>query len=457
MSLIWANFLHIYQPPTQKPEIIAKVANESYRKILTELKRTKRAKLTLNINGILTELLVKHGHADIVTDIKNLTLAGQIELTGSAKYHPLLPKLPPSEAIRQIILNNETSKKYFGQAWHPQGFFPPEMGFSMDVAKIISKMGFKWIIADEFSYPRSLGETDYSKIHKVRGLPLKIYFRERGVSFKILSAQVGTGKLLLHELGPRVNDHKYLLTAMDGETFGHHRLGLEQLLFDLYRSTSIQAETISNLPNHFPGVAEVLPEPSTWALTSKDIERKTPFSRWFDEDNEIHALQWQLTELAIKTVTTTSPTLRGWGKARTALDGSLHSDQFWWAGAKPWWSIEYIERGAKELVRAIELTPQVSNLTKKMAQDLYFKIIATAFDWQRTGIVDQLSRAEDEEIRQRIDQNLPQMARAEFDRMIKNLTTQMIAAAKNLEYERAAQFRNRIDELTSDKNKIPVS
>lgn len=456
MSLIWSNFLHIYQPPTQKPEIIAKVADESYRKIITELKRTKRAKLTLNINGILTELLVKHGHGDIVTDIKNLTLAGQIELTGSAKYHPLLPRLPESEAVRQIILNNETNKKYFGKAWNPQGFFPPEMGFSMGVAKTVSKLGFKWIIADEFSYPRNLGEVDYSKTHKIRGLPLQIYFRERGVSFKILSAQVGTGKLLLHELGKRVTENKYLLTAMDGETFGHHRLGLEQLLFDLYRSPLIQAETISNLAKHFPQVEEVSPEPSTWALTAKDIERKTPFSRWFDEDNEIHALQWQLTELAIKTVTG-SPRLKGWEDSRSALDSSLHSDQYWWAGAKPWWSIEYIERGAKELVKAVELVPQVSSKTVKKAHDLYFRIIATAFDWQRSGLVDQLSRTEDEEIRQRIDQNLPEMAKAEFDRMIKNLKNQMITAAKNLEYERAAQFRNRIEELAQSKDKISSS
>ena len=453
MSLVWANFLHIYQPPTQKPEIIAKVASESYRKILSELKSTRRAKLTLNINGILTELLVKHGHQDIVTEIKNLTLAGQIELTGSAKYHPLLPKLPETEAVRQIILNDETNRKYFGRAWQPRGFFPPEMGFSMDVAKIVSKMGFKWIIADEFSYPKSLGEIDYSKIYKVKGLPLQIYFRERGVSFKILSAQVGTGKLLLHELGPRVSENKYLLTAMDGETFGHHRLGLEQLLFDLYRSSSIKSEIISNLPTYFPEVVEVLPEPSTWALTAKDVERKTPFSRWFDEGNKIHSLQWRLTTLAIRTVTA-APKLDGWDKARHALDVSLHSDQFWWAGAKPWWSIEYIERGAKELLKAIEITPKVSAPTVKKAQDLYFKIISTAFDWQRTGIVDQLSRAEDEEVRQRVDQNLPEMAKAEFDRMIKNLKVQMIAAAKNLEYERAAQFRNRIDELAAGKSKI---
>lgn len=451
--MIWANFLHIYQPPTQKPEIITKVTNESYRKIIKELFRTPRAKVTLNINGVLTELLVKHGHEDVVRDLKNLAAAGRVELTGSAKFHPLLPRLPQSEAVRQIKLNDQTNRKYFGDSWHPQGFFPPEMGFSMDVAKLVSKLGFKWIIADEFSYPRGSGKVDYSKIYRIKNLPLNIYFRERSVSFKILSAQLGTGRLLLEELGPRIRENKYLLTAMDGETFGHHRLGLEQLLFDLYRSPKIQAEKISDLPKFFPDEVEIEPEPSTWAITSKDIERQTPFSRWFDEDNPIHQLQWQLTELAIKVVTGSSGG-GAWHKARQALDRALHSDQYWWAGAKPWWSIEYIERGAKELVAAIRATPGVSPKTTEEAEKIYFKILSTAFDWQREGIVDELSRSEDEEVRQRIDVGTPELARKEFDRMIRNLRIQMIAAAKFQEYERAAQFRTRIAELEEEKSKL---
>ena len=451
--MIWANFLHIYQPPTQKPEIVTKVTKESYRKIITELKRAKRAKVTLNINAVLTELLVKGGQEDVVRDIKDLAEAGRIELTGSAKFHPLLPKLPESEAIRQIKLNDETNRKFFGSAWHPQGFFPPEMGFSMAVAKLVSKLGFKWIIADEFSYPKDRGKIDYSKIYKIEGLPLQIYFREREISFKILSAQLGTGKLLLHELGPRLKEDKYLLTAMDGETFGHHRLGLEQLLFDLYRAKEIWPVTISALPQFFPDQVEITPEPSTWALTGKDLERQTPFSRWFEASNPIHAMQWQLTELAIKTVTEAAR-IKDWDKARRALDRSLHSDQYWWAGAKPWWSIEYIERGAKELVEAIKLTPGVAPQTVKKADDFYFRILSQAFDWQREGVVDAMARAEDEEIRQRVDINLPALAKREFDRMIANLRRQMLAAARSGEYERAAQFRDRIAELKEQKEKI---
>lgn len=451
--MIWANFLHAYQPPTQKPEILAKVTVESYRKLVEEVGRTTRAKLTLNINGVLSDLLVRYGFSDVVRDIKSLAEAGQIELTGSAKYHPLLPKLPKDEAVRQIKLNDETNRKYYGKAWNPKGFFPPEMGFSKDVAKLVSGLGFEWIIADEFSYPRGLGKIDYSKIYKVKGLPLNIYFRERAISFKILSAQLGTGNLLLHELGSRLKEDKYLLTAMDAETFGHHRLGLEQLLFDIYKSPKIESQTISELPKHFKDVVEIDPEPSTWALTSIDIERKSPFSRWFDPENPIHKMQWELTELALETVNEHKGE-RGWEKAREALDRSLHSDQYWWAGAKPWWSIEYIERGAKELMGAIALTPGVKNGAVEKSKELYFQILSKAFDWQREGIVDQMARSEDEEVRQRTDANLPFLAIKEFDRMIVNLSKQMLAAAKNQEYERAGQFRDRIAELREKQEEL---
>jgi hypothetical protein len=452
--VIWANFLHIYQPPSQKPDILGKVTNESYRKILAELKRTRRAKVTLNINAILTELLVKEGYDDVVRDLKDLALRDQVELTGSAKYHPLLPKIPKEEAVRQIKLNDETNRKYFGAAWQPRGFFPPEMGFSMDVAKIVAELGFQWIIADELSYPRESGTLGYDKTYRIKGLPLKIFFREREISFKILSAQLGTGKLLLHELGPRVKEDKDLLTAMDGETFGHHRLGLEQLLFDLYRSPKIQPELISDLPNYFPQEEEILPGASTWALTAADLERQIAFNRWDDPDNPIHRMQWELTHLAIEAVQN-APQREGWLAARESLDRSLHSDQYWWAGAKPWWSIEYIERGAKELLRTVELTPGIAQNKLKRAQELYASILSQAFDWQREGVVDRLARAEDEEVRRRVDINLPAMARREFDRMIKNLKQQMQAAARDEEFERAAQFRNRIAELQEKKEKIP--
>ena len=90
----WANFLHIYQPPTQKPIWVKRIADESYRKIFNGLLEIPRARLSLNINSILCELLDQNGGMDVIKNIKKLVERGNIELTGSAKYHAFLPLLP---------------------------------------------------------------------------------------------------------------------------------------------------------------------------------------------------------------------------------------------------------------------------------------------------------------------------------------------------------------------------
>ncbi len=446
--MYWANFLHIYQPPTQKPYWINRVTEESYRKIFRLLLDNPDAKTTMNINGVLLELLDQNGHRDVIEMIKKLVSRGQLELTSSAKYHPLLPFLPESEIIRQIKLNEETLRHYFGSDLKLRGFFPPEMGFSPEIAKTIAGLGYEWIIVDELSFPRGSIQQKHDRIYKIKGCPnLSIFFRERKMSWVILSGQIGTGDLLIQSLGERLNRNEYLLTAMDGETFGHHRPGLEMLLFEIYRSKKLQTVKISDLFGLFPEREEVEPLASTWALMEKDLEKKKPFSRWFDSDNPIHEAQWKLTYLAIETLEKAPKNNPAYEKSRQGLDKALHSDQFWWASARPWWSIEMIERGAKELYDVITGAPKVSDETKKKAQDLYHKIVFTAFDWQRAGIVEQLSQAEDEDVRQRTDTALPKLPKKEIEKMIKNLEKEMKLTASHQEYERAAQIRDRIKEL----------
>lgn len=446
--MIWANFLHFYQPPTQKPFWVKKITAEAYRPIVRGLLEHPNAKVTININGVLDELLEANGESDVLEGLRTLLERGQIELTASAKYHPLLPMLSDEEIIRQIELNNETHLKYFGPAYKPKGFFPPEMAFSKHVAEVVAKQGYEWIIVDELSHKGKNHADDYDTIFTVIGLgDFAIFFRERAMSYKILSGQMGTGDLLISGLGDRLQKNEYVLTAMDGETFGHHRPGLEHLLFEIYESKKIETALISELPAMFPKRAPVDPLPSTWALMEKDLERNEPFSRWQDSQNPIHVLQWKLSNLAMDVVHHADHQSSGWQAARVALDRAIHSDQYWWASAKPWWSLEMIERGAKELRDTVLMTPDVSQEKKLLAQELYQKIIFLGFDWQREGIVEQLAHQEDEEVRQLTDQAMPKLPKKEMDKIVANLTKEMDLMVGRQEFERAAQLRDRIKEL----------
>lgn len=457
--MIWANFLHIYQPPTQKEYWVKKIASESYRKLTRGLKENAQAKLTMNINAVLTELFDRYGCRDVIEDIRLLAERGQVELTASAKYHPFLPLMPKEEIVRQIELNTQTNQRFFGKkAYQPKGFFPPEMAYNRMVGEIIAGQGYRWLILDELAYSGKMKDIDWSQLYTLKGAKdFFVFFREREASFRILSAEIGmsvfSGSMLIKLLGERIHKNEYLITAMDGETFGHHRPGLEDLLFDLYKTRELKTVTISELPELFAKREEVDPRPSSWALMKKDIERNTPFSRWSDEDNVIQKMQWQLTNLALKTVKATESTSKEFSKIRHDLDRALHSDQYWWASAQPWWSIEMIEAGAKDL-RDVVLESPVPKKDKELAKQLYQNILYTAFDWQRSGKVDALAKSADEDVTQRITTDMPYIPEEEFDKIVGNLEKQMLEAAKAQEYERAAQIRNRVNELREKKDQI---
>ena len=46
----WVNFLHIYQPPYQEPEVVQKISRESYWPLVKTLAENSNAKITLNFS-----------------------------------------------------------------------------------------------------------------------------------------------------------------------------------------------------------------------------------------------------------------------------------------------------------------------------------------------------------------------------------------------------------------------
>ena len=152
--MYWANFLHIYQPPTQFPEVTREITKQSYWPLIRILKQLPEAKITLNICGSLTEQLEELGYQELLGEIRLLTEAKRIELTGTAKYHPLLSKLPPQEIKHQIALNRETNERLLDKDFRPMGFFPPEMAYSSHVARAVEEAGYSWLIAEDLRIKR---------------------------------------------------------------------------------------------------------------------------------------------------------------------------------------------------------------------------------------------------------------------------------------------------------------
>jgi alpha-amylase/alpha-mannosidase (GH57 family) len=204
-SIFWLNLLHIYQPPEQKKEIIKKITSQSYSKILNILKKHPKEKITLNINGSLTEQFDKYGFKNIINDIKKLAENNQIELVGSAKYHFILPLVPEQEIIRQIKLNYQTNKKYFGKIYQPKGFFIPELAYSKKVAKILKKLGYQWIVLDEIANKINLSNfvktttnkpiNEQDNFYQIKGLNnFFVFFRNREISNLFFTGEIKNSK-----------------------------------------------------------------------------------------------------------------------------------------------------------------------------------------------------------------------------------------------------------------------
>mgnify|MGYP001601351095 CR=1 FL=1 len=392
--MLWSNFLHFYQPFNQMPDILEKIVNESYRKIIRGLKENPKVKMTININGCLTELLAKYDYLDVIDDLKKLGQNGQIEFTGSAKFHPFLALLPEEEIERQIKINTETNKKYFGEIYNPKGFFIPELAYSFKVAQAAQKLNFEWIIAEQLACPFENLKIEFNKIYQIKGLKnFKILFRDKRVSILILSAIVRSAQSLLDELKDEIKKDRYLLTVMDAETFGHHRPGLEKFLFEIYQNKEFEKVFVSDLIKKFSVNEEIEPQESTWSSEEQDfwLDRETgiaqtnPFSLWNHPENPIHKLQWEFTYWVIDIVKALDLKEPEYFDIRNKLDMALASDQYWWASAKPWWSLEMIELGAFTLRDVVLSILKISQEDKNKANEFYQKILDIAFEWQRTG------------------------------------------------------------------------
>lgn len=470
----WAHFLHIYQPYDQHPGILDKIVNESYRPLVRGLYNLPNGKITINVNAVLSELLFANGFRDVIDGLKDLVLAGKVELTGSAKYHAFLPLLPDEELKRQIILNHETNKRYFGSAFEPKGFFPPEMAYSPKMAVFVKSLGYKWILIDEVAFGDS-EERRKDVIYQIKDAGLDVYFREKHASNLIMAALVRTPESLEKAMGNRKDSNEYVITAMDGETFGHHRPGLDQTLFEIIKNPEYPSVFISDLPKYYPEKKEIVPKDSTWATSVKDAKKGNPFNLWFDNDNPIHKYEWELLDLAVRTVNDSKysdekyPQLleeikewndmtedekygeekkRQWVRCRDRLDKSLNSDPFWWASAKPWWSIEMVEKGMFALYKLIQEVPDVSEKSASMAEDLYKKILFIAHDWQRTGRVNQMANEEASERKIPLSKRFG--ATAYYHALLEALAQEEKNAASLREYEQCIKWRDAQYKLQSD-------
>ncbi len=403
--IYWAPLLHFYQPPTQTYEILERVCNESYRPLVKLLLEEPSARLTVNINAVLTEMLERSGMGDVVSGLRVLAEAGTIEFTGSAKYHPILPLIPRKEMVRQIELNYETNRRYFGEIYQPRGFFSPEMCYSREIVNPVRETGHRWLILSGVACPAAWPT---SSVYGISGSGLSAFFRDDILSNRISFQNISVPGFLdfVGGLAGR-NGDVYVITAMDAETYGHHiknweEIFLRRLLTAVDKGQAdteiaqqmpghvipaVKIVTLSRLLDLFPGAGPVEPRPSSWSTSIDDIKSGNPYPLWNSPGNQIQAWLWrhlylamELTDTALK-MAKDEPACEYAGDARAMLDQAEHSCPFWWAAQKPLRNLSLIYRGLSQQTevilnayRAIEM----SNPGEKAVTECHYRVIAAA-------------------------------------------------------------------------------
>ncbi|MFH1610323.1 MAG: hypothetical protein ABIA91_00345 [Patescibacteria group bacterium] len=365
--MIWINFLHFYQPPTNPKEDINRVVEQSYQPLVDFLKQHKDTKVTINISACLTEKLFSLGHTKLLKDFSDLEKKQQIEFVESAAFHSILPLLPEKEIKKQIKINNEINSKRFGKEYNPKGFYLPEMAYSLKVANIIEGMGYKYIILDEIAINKDLKKKIDNNIKYVLKNGLQVVFRNRKISQTFVPKTIN-----------KPDQEKIIITATDAELYGHRYWNWWSTYSSL--SKKIQTKTISEYLKTLKEKKTVQPVKCSWESTPKELKKNIPFALWNNPRNKIHSSLWRFTDFVLK-LNYANQEDKNHFASRLHLENGLASCTFWWASKKDFklfspvaWNPHMIEKGAHELLYSVRSLENIDLKLKIKAEKMFSQI-----------------------------------------------------------------------------------
>jgi alpha-amylase/alpha-mannosidase (GH57 family) len=153
--------LNLHQPAGNLETLLRENEWEA-REILLALDRIPRAlwefeevaRVHLSLSGTLLETLA---NPEFQQRVYGIVKCGELlwffqnqklfQILGTGYYHPVLPLIPPADREEQLT-------RWLGIArhllWRPVfgGFWPPEMGFSMELIPLLKRLGYRYVLVD---------------------------------------------------------------------------------------------------------------------------------------------------------------------------------------------------------------------------------------------------------------------------------------------------------------------
>jgi len=113
------------------------------------------ARLHMSWSGTLLKQLEDPGVRETFGDVVNIAefldryRRSNIEFVGSGLYHPVYPLIPEADWDAQTAWWLGLGKHLLGRDRF-DGFWPPEMGFCMEMIPMLARHGFKYVLVDSY-------------------------------------------------------------------------------------------------------------------------------------------------------------------------------------------------------------------------------------------------------------------------------------------------------------------
>lgn len=239
-----ALLLNFHQPPGNLDDLLANNEWEA-KEILWAMDRMPRmlwdyediARVHLNLSGTLLETLSNTEFQERVYGISkcgdllwHLQNTRIFELLGSAYYHAVMALIPPADWDEQLIRWRGTAGHLFWRSQF-QGFWPPEMGFCMELIPALKRMGYRYVCVD-CNYVEPIKGSNMSweelryrpHIARHEGEDIIVVPRDRELSDAQLSGMdAGWFMNEVHERTKHCNFPPLVLTGTDGDNGGWFR------------------------------------------------------------------------------------------------------------------------------------------------------------------------------------------------------------------------------------------
>jgi 4-alpha-glucanotransferase len=253
--------LNLHQPAGNLQELLEHNPWETH-EILYALDRIPRslwgyedvARVQVSLSGTLLETLTApdfqtrmYGVVDCGSLLWYFQNQALFRILGTGYYHPVLPLIPEADREEHLRRWLGISRHLFGRATF-QGFWPPEMGFSMELIPLLKRMGYRYVLVDsnhvEAVTPMSWQEMRYRPhIARYGGEEIIVVVRDRDLSDAQESGMdLDWFSRELHERTRWCGFPPLVTTATDGDNGGWFRNPLPQANFwGFYRNLLDQA------------------------------------------------------------------------------------------------------------------------------------------------------------------------------------------------------------------------